>query len=204
MDESNTARKLAQEAQPLLNNCDLNLDNQYGGSSNSDSRPSSAARISKTTSVQDEYLEEESTIGDQPQRGMTEAERMALLESLPWHRRPSIMWLLPFVFLLALMMGMSSAPQDQQVIIIVCRDYLRGKDRHPLIGGHKGEAEVCKAPEIVAAAARIMGYLSALKSVTGNDLLSTFYMAVNGCKSLNRKVDLEMANSSIYIFVLLN
>ncbi|KAF9134908.1 hypothetical protein BGW39_005395 [Mortierella sp. 14UC] len=166
MGSNNNAGKPAQEAQPLLSDRDYGYDNQYAGSSSSGSFPSSPVRIPKTTSIQDEYLEEESsTIGDQPQRGMTEAERMTFLESLPWHRRPSINWLLPFVFLLALMMGIASAPQDQQLIIIVCRDFLRGKGRHPFIGD-KEEAEVCKAPEIVAAAARVMGYLSALKSLT--------------------------------------
>ncbi|KAF9923531.1 hypothetical protein FBU30_006431 [Linnemannia zychae] len=65
---------------------------------------------------------------------------------------------------MALMMGIATAAQDQQVIDIICKDYLRGND-HPLIGDKN--KNVCNSPEILAISAIIMSRLSAIKNIIG-------------------------------------
>ncbi|KAG9069347.1 hypothetical protein KI688_010247 [Linnemannia hyalina] len=53
------------------------------------------------------------------QQGEDESSRLAAIQALPWYRRPSISWLLPFVFFLVLVMGISQAPQEQLIIEII-------------------------------------------------------------------------------------
>lgn len=43
-----------------------------------------------------------------------EAIRLAALQDLPWYRRPSLYWLLPFVFMAAIVLGVSAGPQEQR------------------------------------------------------------------------------------------
>ncbi|KAF9135118.1 hypothetical protein BGX30_011658 [Mortierella sp. GBA39] len=163
MGPSYTTRDPAHEAQPLLGDHNRDLDHQHaeGGGS----LPPSPGRIPKTTLIQDENLEEEPTTdGGHPLRGLTEAERLALIDSLPWNRRPSTLWLGPFVLILALMIGIAMAAQDQQINSIICKDYLRGKG-DPVIGDW--DKQVCDGAEIQAFAAIITSHLSSIKNIFG-------------------------------------
>ncbi|KAF9084192.1 hypothetical protein BGX23_010747 [Mortierella sp. AD031] len=153
-----------QEAQPLLSEYNY----QHAEGSGSGSFSPSSAQLPKTSPVYDKslLLEDELSGADgqsQQRVVVSEAERLALLESLPWYRRPSIIWLISVVFMLALMMGISAAPEEQQINIIICRDYLRGKGR-PVIGG---KDDVCKTPEVQAVAALVTSRLSFVRSIAG-------------------------------------
>ncbi|KAG9070200.1 hypothetical protein KI688_009532 [Linnemannia hyalina] len=151
------------EAQPLLSDHDRDLDHQHAEGSGS--LPPSPPWIPKTTPLQDENLEEgPTTDGGHPLRGLTEAERLALIDSLPWNRRPSTLWLGPFVLTLALMIGIAMAAQDQQINSIICKDYLRGKG-DPVIGDW--DKQVCDGAEIQAFAAIITSHLSSIKNIFG-------------------------------------
>ncbi|KAG0285052.1 hypothetical protein BGZ96_010660, partial [Linnemannia gamsii] len=163
MGPSYTAGDLVQEAQPLLSDHDHDHDGDCQHAEGSGPLLPSLARIPKTTSIHEEYLEEESSAdGDQPQRGLSEADRLAVLESLPWHRQPSTLWLMPFVFTLAMMLGIALAAQEQQIIAIICKDFLRNNG-HPAIGGK--DEDVCKHEKIQAFAAVITSHLSSIKNV---------------------------------------
>lgn len=162
-----TAGDPANEAQPLLSDHDHDHDHQHA--EGSESLPPSPARIPKSTLLQDENLEEESTTdGDHPLRGLTEAERLAIIDSLPWNRRPSTLWLSPFILTLALMVGIATAAQDQQINSIICKDYLRGKG-DPVIGDW--DKKVCDGAEVQAFAAIITSHLSSIKNVFGMSFL---------------------------------
>ncbi|KAF9326590.1 hypothetical protein BGZ91_001859 [Linnemannia elongata] len=156
-----TAGDPANEARPLLSDHDHDHDHQHADGS--ESLPPSPARIPKSTLLQDENLEEESTTdGYHPLRGLTEAERLAIIDSLPWNRRPSTFWLSPFILTLALMVGIATAAQDQQINSIICKDYLRGKG-DPVIGDW--DKKVCDGAEVQAFAAIITSHLSSIKNV---------------------------------------
>ncbi|KAG0080461.1 hypothetical protein BGZ90_012242 [Linnemannia elongata] len=158
-----TAGDPANEARPLLSDHDHDHDHQHADGS--ESLPPSPARIPKSTLLQDENLEEESTTdGYHPLRGLTEAERLAIIDSLPWNRRPSTFWLSPFILTLALMVGIATAAQDQQINSIICKDYLRGKG-DPVIGDW--DKKVCDGAEVQAFAAIITSHLSSIKNVFG-------------------------------------
>ncbi|KAF8943502.1 hypothetical protein BGZ47_005389 [Haplosporangium gracile] len=160
---SYAAGDLAQEAQPLLSDHDHDNDHQHAEGRGS--LPPMPARIQKITSIQDENLEEESfTDGDQPQKGLSEAERLVLIDSLAWNHRPSILWLMPFVFILALMMGIAMAAQGQQIIFIICKDYFRGKG-HSVI--EDWDDAMCKNDKVQAFAAIVMSHLSSIKNIFG-------------------------------------
>lgn len=112
------------------------------------------------------------------EQGEDESNRLAAIRALPWYRRPSIGWLLPFVFLAVLVIGISQAPQEQLIIRIVCKEYF--KERETLSGGGTmmtallGSNEVprdpCDMPEVVGFAAVVLGRVKALKYTSGTDL----------------------------------
>ncbi|KAK3815939.1 MAG: major facilitator superfamily domain-containing protein [Linnemannia elongata] len=109
------------------------------------------------------------------EQGEDESNRLAAIRALPWYRRPSIGWLLPFVFLAVLVIGISQAPQEQLIIRIVCKEYF--KERETLSGGGTmmtallGSNEVprdpCDMPEVVGFAAVVLGRVKALKYTSG-------------------------------------
>lgn len=89
---------------------------------------------------------------------------MTLIDSLPWNRRPSTLWLQPFVLTLALMMGIAMAAQDQQVNTIICKGYLRDKG-NPVLGDW--DKNLCDGAEIQAFAAIVTSHLSSIKNIFG-------------------------------------
>ncbi|KAG0053334.1 hypothetical protein BGZ83_001299 [Gryganskiella cystojenkinii] len=122
-------------------------------------------------SIPNELLEEEvdnfdigaAPFGDDAEEsGLTEQSRLRALSLLPWYRRPSIRWLIPFAAMLALIIGISSAPQDQMVIKIICKDYLRKQGE----GGPIFDLqEKCNTPEIQATAAIVTSHLRSVKYI---------------------------------------
>ncbi|KAG0331158.1 hypothetical protein BG000_011165 [Podila horticola] len=85
-----------------------------------------------------------------------EAFRLAALQALPWHRRPSLYWLLPFVFMAAIVLGVSGAPQEQLIISIICKNHFRNRDT-PF------DKDICKSPAVQAAGALALSQIRGLK-----------------------------------------
>lgn len=118
-------------------------------------------------SIPIEILEEEDAgveatpLGDDGEETVgTEERRLRTLELLPWYSRPSIRWLMPLAVMLALIIGISSAPQDQMVIKIICKDYLRRQ------GGPDIDVEdECVTPTIQAVAAVVVSRLRSVKHI---------------------------------------
>lgn len=85
-----------------------------------------------------------------------EAIRLAALQVLPWYRRPSLYWLLPLVFMAAIVLGVSSGPQEQLTIKIICKNHFRNSDA-PF------DEDICKAPAVQAAGALALSRIRGLK-----------------------------------------
>ncbi|KAK3829284.1 MAG: major facilitator superfamily domain-containing protein [Benniella sp.] len=105
---------------------------------------------------------------DGPNKGKTdEASRLAALQALPWYQRPSVYWLLPFVLVLGIDMGMSTAPITYLIIKIVCRRYQQSNNL--LFDGDMLYApeDSCDAPEIQAMGATLMSRTTALEIAIG-------------------------------------
>ncbi|KAG0271140.1 hypothetical protein BGZ95_001101 [Linnemannia exigua] len=113
-----------------------------------------------------------------------EASRLAALQALPWYKRPSIAWLLPFVFLLALVLGLSKAPQEQLIVKIMCNEYYRERETSSDEGGgsmslsslllsnegfigNRPLEDPCNSAPVVALAASVLGRVRALKYISG-------------------------------------
>lgn len=110
------------------------------------------------------------------EHGQDETNRLATIQALPWYKRPSIAWLLPFVFLVALVLGISQAPQEQLIIGIICKSHFEQRDNHSegdamammkALGG--GPTDPCRAQEVQALAAVVLGRVRALKYISGTD-----------------------------------
>lgn len=150
--------EIASERQPLLaNNHDL---------SNTDST-SKLLPLAALPLQEDQAQDEDQDQGD-------EARRLAYFQSLPWYKRPSIAWLLPFIFLIAIVMGLSQVPQEQLIIKIICKEYFKDKgfpslpsNSSSLLPLNGGNDDPCKAAPIQALAAVVLGRYRSLKSVTG-------------------------------------
>ncbi|KAG0300825.1 hypothetical protein BGZ98_008835 [Dissophora globulifera] len=122
-----------------------------------------APSASKAHSIHKGPPEEESQANEHCLPVVSEAARLAALKALPWHSRPSIVWLLPFIFLYALVIGISSAPQDQLIIRIICKAHL-GSRGTPILDSVNDED--CNTPAVQALAAVVMSRLGSLKSIT--------------------------------------
>ncbi|KAG0028995.1 hypothetical protein BGZ81_004221 [Podila clonocystis] len=82
--------------------------------------------------------------------------RLAALQALPWYRRPSLYWLLPLVFMAAIVLGVSSAPQEQLTIGIICKNHFRNRDI-PF------DEDICGSPAVQAAGALALSRIRGLK-----------------------------------------
>ncbi|KAG0043613.1 hypothetical protein BGZ83_011214 [Gryganskiella cystojenkinii] len=109
----------------------------------------------------------EGTETSTPELSADEAEAawLAELALRPWYRRPSIFWLTPFLFLLAISSGVASSPTAQLSIRIVCRVVLNDPSIDPGTPSDPFGEDVCKRPEVLAAAAVILGRVSAIRSI---------------------------------------
>ncbi|KAF9180053.1 hypothetical protein BGZ51_006460 [Haplosporangium sp. Z 767] len=103
---------------------------------------------------------------------LDEAARLAAIQALPWYRRPSIIWVLPFIFLVAIVMGLSQAPQEQLIIKIICRDIIKDKDApaapSSLILAQNGTSthdDLCNTAAVQATAALVLGRIRSLKYI---------------------------------------
>ncbi|KAI7824295.1 major facilitator superfamily domain-containing protein [Gamsiella multidivaricata] len=111
---------------------------------------------------------------------LDEASRLAPLQALPWYRRPSVAWLLPFILLLAVVMGISQAPQEQLIVRIICKEHFRDKDTLWLqdsithVSSLNGTSsrdnyydDPCNTSDVQAYAALVMSRVRSLKYITG-------------------------------------
>ncbi|KAF9916624.1 hypothetical protein BX616_003301 [Lobosporangium transversale] len=111
---------------------------------------------------------------------LDEVTRLTTLQLLPWYKRPSIAWLLPFVFMIAIVMGVSQAAQDQLIVKIICKDYhkgsnIPGQSSNTIIANTSGDFthksyyddDSCSTTAIQALAALVMSRFRSLKYVTG-------------------------------------
>ncbi|KAF8946061.1 hypothetical protein BGZ47_001386 [Haplosporangium gracile] len=146
----------ASERQPLIDPRDSYT--RIPRSQDEESGPTAASKHNTTTTT--------------PQ---DESSRLAAIKALPWYRRPSINWLLPFVFLVALAMGISQAPQEQLIVKIICKEYFKerktqsegGMMMTELLGSNGTPADACNSQEVLALAAVVMGRVRALKYTSG-------------------------------------
>lgn len=97
---------------------------------------------------------------------------------LPWTQRPSVLWMLPPFFLIALAYGGSMTPKINLILQLVCRQYISerqladpGFAMVPVDFSSGGDNEQCRAPEVQSRAAIFMlwasmiaGLLSAITS----------------------------------------
>lgn len=90
---------MEQETRPLL----VSEDDHPGGPSSSTSQ-----ELADNDPPVDEMALQEADASAE------EAARFEALLLLPWHKRPSIFWLLPFAFVIAIVLGMSGAPREQR------------------------------------------------------------------------------------------
>ncbi|KAG0202010.1 hypothetical protein BGX28_005327 [Mortierella sp. GBA30] len=154
------------ERQPLL-------AHPNDGSSDINQQRSAAAI---TIQDDDDHLKSQQSQGSSDD----EASRLAAIQAIPWYRRPSIAWLLPFVFLLAMILGISQAPTDQLIVKIVCKDHFKDSNIPALNANswttvanrtsHRNSSyydDPCNAPEIQALAAVVMGRIRFLKYIIG-------------------------------------
>jgi hypothetical protein len=81
---------------------------------------------------------------------------MAALQRLPWYRRPSMPWLLSFIFILVVVVAISAAPQEQMVITIVCKDHFKSSPP-----GYD-----CSLREVQALGAVVMSRMGSIKAIT--------------------------------------
>jgi hypothetical protein len=111
------------------------------------------------------------------EQAQDEHSRLAVIQALPWYKRPSIAWLLPFLFLVALVLGISQAPQEQLIIRIICKSHLKDKETRSegdtvlmmraLLGDDPSDP--CRSQDILALAAIVLGRVRALKYIAGMD-----------------------------------
>jgi hypothetical protein len=85
-----------------------------------------------------------------------------------------VYWLLPFVLVLGIDMGMSTAPITYLIIKIVCRRYQQSNNF--LLDGDMLHApgDSCDAPEIQAMSATVMSRTSALEVAIGKKAFMRF------------------------------
>lgn len=91
----------------------------------------------------------------------SEEQRLAALQLLPWYHRPSIKWLLPFVFLVATALGNGMGPHDQMLIKIVCKAYYWGSNEA------YDDEEDCKASVVQALGAVLLSRLMSIRAIAG-------------------------------------
>lgn len=96
-----------------------------------------------------------------------EASRLAALQALPWYRRPSVYWILPFIVLVGLEMGVSTAPVTYLIIKIICRRYHQSNNL--LLSD-----DMCDTPEIQALSATVMSRTAALEAAIGKRAFMRF------------------------------
>ncbi|KAG0055886.1 hypothetical protein BGZ83_007175, partial [Gryganskiella cystojenkinii] len=125
---------------------------------------------------------------------LDEARRLAIIAAKPWYKRPSLTWLLPFVCLLAIVLGLSQAPQEQLMIKIICKEHLQDADIPAVFpglqqqsnfspfdnyndssnfanwnraGDHPDkEKDPCRAADVLAYGALVLSRIRSLKYVT--------------------------------------
>ncbi|GJJ72266.1 hypothetical protein EMPS_04623 [Entomortierella parvispora] len=91
---------------------------------------------------------------------------MAELARRPWYRRPSIYWLCPFLFFLAITAGFEGSPTAQLRIRIICRDIVNATP--PIIPSSlsfSDEEDLCKTPEVLAQVAVILSRIQATEGI---------------------------------------
>ncbi|GJJ72265.1 hypothetical protein EMPS_04622 [Entomortierella parvispora] len=131
-----------QERQPLLQSSRSHDSNDH-----SSSQPRKQPNTSYSVHDLEEEEEEEEGAGAPTTPSLDESVRLAFIQALPWYKRPSLVWLLPFVFLLALILGVTQAPQDQMIIKIICKDHLQNTTTLPSVSSlsiprYKGEIDI--------------------------------------------------------------
>lgn len=96
---------MEEETRPLL----ASEDDRLGG-------PSSSTSLEM---IDTDFPMNEMELREDLDASAEEAARFEALLLLPWYKRPSIVWLLPFAFVTAVVIGMSGAPQEQRKLCFV-------------------------------------------------------------------------------------
>ncbi|KAF9115274.1 hypothetical protein BGX27_008396 [Mortierella sp. AM989] len=92
-------------------------------------------------------------------------------EHLPWHKRPSVLWLIPIFGLTYVSNGMLSSSIGQFQASLLCREYLNRHTSNTTLIGGKGSmvalrpAAECQIPEIQAFTAQMLALVEVVGSI---------------------------------------
>ncbi|KAF9584580.1 hypothetical protein BGW38_005951 [Lunasporangiospora selenospora] len=149
------------------------------GSSETQERQPLLANQTEDYSNPTRTVDEETGQNDDATPPHTEALRLGAIQKLPWYRRPTVYWLLPFIFMIAIAIGVNGAPQEQLIIKIICKEYLSSGG--PSVSGPGSTTPValglasfknhtvedpCYSPEIQAISALVLSRYRSLKFIT--------------------------------------
>ncbi|KAI8595611.1 major facilitator superfamily domain-containing protein [Dissophora ornata] len=123
--------------------------------------------------VESSDLEFETTLPSTQAPNDEEAESawLAELQNRPWYRRPSIFWMMPFLVVFGIIIGVIGSPMEQLDIQIICKDYL-SREHDPSekssVFSYSGIAssatpdDRCRSPEVLAFVALVLGRYHAI------------------------------------------
>lgn len=112
--------------------------------------------------------------GFQPMSMASEAEQddedesawLAELQRRPWRLRPSVLWLVPLMFIFGTLIGVIGSPLQQLSIQIVCKDYLfqqHGPQDAIEYAGFVLSDDRCKTAEVLSVAALVDSHVFAFR-----------------------------------------
>lgn len=104
-----------------------------------------------------------------------ESAYLAELQRRPWHLRPGILWLMPFLFASGLVISTIDSPMEQLKIQIICKDFYLSQQNGPQdFMEHVGlvlQDDRCKTPDVLGVAALVQGRIFAVKGTFSKDRL---------------------------------
>ncbi|KAF9357535.1 hypothetical protein BGX34_009341 [Mortierella sp. NVP85] len=127
------------------------------------------------------YPEAPQDLGFQPmsmasetgQEDEDESAWLAELQRRPWHLRPGMLWLTPFLFAIGLVITAISSPIEQLNIQIVCKDFYLSQQHVPQdFMEHAGlvlQDDRCKTPDVLGVAALVQSRIHAVRGTFSKD-----------------------------------
>ncbi|CAG8585224.1 12113_t:CDS:2 [Acaulospora morrowiae] len=101
-----------------------------------------------------------------------------LSRALPWHKTPSIYWLLPAFFVVAVTYGIGIAPKVKFYVDVVCRDYYSSKQENTtqklfVLNNDELPDDMCNIPEVQAEVSQLILVLNLCTAIPGVFVLGT-------------------------------
>ncbi|CAG8620627.1 3713_t:CDS:2 [Acaulospora morrowiae] len=107
------------------------------------------------------------------------ADRDSLLSrTLPWHKTPSIYWLIPAFFVVAVTFGIGISPKVKFYVNVVCRDYYSSKQENTtqkffVLNNDELPDDMCNIPEVQAGVSQLILVLNLCTAIPGVFVLGT-------------------------------